>query len=175
VFFADHGLTSFNGHAFSLGPLLLDPVSRGSVHARTGDPLDAPTIQGNYLSDPAEVEILVSGLELTRDILAARALDDVRGEEILPGERVVGREGLARFVRERVELLYHPVGTCRIGREDEGVVDSRLRVHGVESLRVVDASVMPRIISGNTNAATMMIGARAVGLVLGQGAKGSES
>jgi choline dehydrogenase-like flavoprotein len=175
VFFADHGLTPFEGRAFSLGPLLLDPVSRGTVHARSSDPLELPMIRGNYLSDPAEVETLVTGLELTRDLLTARAFDDVRGEEILPGEGVIGRQDLARFVRERVELLYHPVGTCRMGREGQAVVDPLLRVHGVRSLRVADASVMPRIISGNTNAATLMIGARAVEMILGQGSKGSES
>jgi choline dehydrogenase len=175
VFFADHGLTPFDGRALSMGPLLLGPVSRGSVHTRSVDPLEAPRIQGNYLSDPTEVETLVTGLELTREIMSARAFDEVRGEEILPGSSVTSRHGLARFVRERVELLYHPVGTCRIGREGEGVVDPHLEVRGIGALRVADASVMPRIVSGNTNAATLMIGARAVEMILGQESKGSES
>jgi choline dehydrogenase-like flavoprotein len=112
---------------------------------------------------------------MAREILAASAFDDVRGEELLPGADVTSRDDLERFVRERVEMLYHPVGTCRIGRDGSGVVDSDLRVQGVEGLRVADASVMPRIVSGNTNATTMMIGARAVDKLLAQESKGSTS
>jgi choline dehydrogenase len=175
VYFVDHGLSPFQGHAFSLGALLLNPVSRGTVLAGSADPSRLPLVRGNYLSDPDEVAALVRGVEMAREILAASAFDDVRGEELLPGADVTSRDDLERFVRERVEMLYHPVGTCRIGRDGSGVVDSDLRVQGVEGLRVADASVMPRIVSGNTNATTMMIGARAVDKLLAQESKGSTS
>jgi choline dehydrogenase len=167
VYFEGHGLVPFDGHAFSLGPTLLTPHSEGTVAVVSPDPEVAPAITGNYLADRRDVEALVRGVRMAREIISMPAFDDVRGEEILPGADVSGADGLEAFVRDRFELLYHPVGTCRMGPEGAGVVDPDLRVHGVDRLRVADASVMPRIIGGNTNAATMMIAARAVEMLLG--------
>jgi choline dehydrogenase len=166
VYFEGHGLVPFSGHAFSLGPVLLTPGSEGSVLIANNDPRRPPRIVGNYLARGEEVEALIRGVSMAREIVSMPAFDDVRGEEILPGPQVRSHDQLEDFVRDRFELLYHPVGTCRIGSPEEGVVDPDLRVHGVTSLRVADASVMPRIIGGNTNATTMMIGARAVEKIL---------
>jgi choline dehydrogenase len=128
---------------------------------------DAPRIHANYLSDDGDLARLVEGVKLSRDLLASRAFDDVRGEEIFPGTRVRTDAELARAIREKAESIYHPVGTCRMGDDAQSVVDPALRVRGVEGLRVVDASVMPRLIGGNTNAPTIMIAERAADLLKG--------
>lgn len=167
VYFEGHGLVPFSGHAFSLGPVLLTPGSEGSVLVISNDPRQPPRIVGNYLARREDVEALVRGVTMAREIVSMPAFAEVRGGEILPGPQVRDHDALEEFVRDRFELLYHPVGTCRIGSPDEGVVDPDLRVHGVSSLRVADASVMPRIVGGNTNATTMMIAARAVEKILG--------
>jgi choline dehydrogenase len=104
---------------------------------------------------------------LSRDLLASRAFDDVRGEEIFPSTRVRTDAEIARAIREKAESIYHPVGTCRMGDDAQSVLDPALRVRGVEGLRVVDASVMPRLIGGNTNAPTIMIAERAADLLKG--------
>ena len=176
VYFEGHGLVPFSGHAFSLGPVLLTPRSEGSVQITSSDPRKPPRITGNYLDRREDIDALIRGIEMAREIVSMPAFDGVRGAEILPGSWIDDPASLEGFVRERFELLYHPVGTCRIGPPDAGVVDHDLRVHGVSSLRVADASVMPRIVAGNTNATTMMIGARAVEKILeGQPSKSSVS
>jgi choline dehydrogenase len=106
-------------------------------------------------------------VKVSRDLLAARAFDDVRGVEIFPGAAVRSDAELAQAIREKAESIYHPVGTCRMGSDDRSVVDPALRVRGVEGLRVIDASVMPRLIGGNTNAPTIMIAERAADLIKG--------
>ncbi len=164
--FEDHGMVAYDGHAFTFGPVLVNPVSRGWVRARTADPLVPPSIQTNCLTDPADLEALVNGIEIGREIARQSPLDDYRGIEVYPGSNVTTRDQIAAFLRERVELLYHPAGTCRMGSDDDAVVDPRLRVNGVDGLRVVDASVMPTVTSGNTNAPTMMIAARAAAMIL---------
>jgi choline dehydrogenase len=166
VCFADHGMSDFPGRAYTFGPVLVNPLSRGHVRARSADPTVSPAILTNVLSEPADLDALVSGLELAREIGAQAPFDPHRGAELAPGPGVRTREELTTYVRERVELLYHPVGTCRMGSDDEAVVDPRLRVQGVEDLRVVDASVMPTVVSGNTNAPTMMIAARGAEMIL---------
>lgn len=167
VYFADHGLSPFEGNAYTTGPLLLNPSSRGRVRIRTGDPFQKPEIIGNYLTEPEDVPPLIEGLELAREILNAHPFDVVRDTEMFPGPDVSTRTQLTDYLRNKVELLYHPVGTCRIGPEDDGVVDPELRVYGVDNLRVADASVMPKIVSGNTNAPTMMIATKAASLITG--------
>ena len=167
VYFEGHGLSPFDGHAYSLGPTLVNPTSEGTVMAHSSDPNVAPRIVGNYLDAPEDLSALMAGIELTREILAQQAFDDVRGEELIPGSEFTKPDDIAEVIRNRYELLYHPVGTCRMGGADEAVVDHDLRVHGVEDLRVMDASVMPRIVSANTNAATMMIAAVGVKKILG--------
>ncbi len=167
VYFDNHGMTPLDGHAYSLGPLLMHPHSEGEVLLGDTDPLSPPRIKGNYLADSEDLATLVRGLRIAREILSTFPFDDVRGEEILPGPEVTTTTGLEEFVREKYELLYHPIGTCRMGGPDDAVVSPDLEVYGVEGLRVADASVMPSTISGNTNAAAMMIGARAVEKIRG--------
>jgi choline dehydrogenase len=164
--FDDHGLEPYEGHAFTLGPVLVNPKSRGSVRAVSADPGTPPEIRVNCLSEQEDIDALISGVELAREIVGQPPLDVYRGKELKPGGAVVSRADVEEFVRQNVELLYHPVGTCRMGSDDRAVVDPSLRVNGVESLWVADASIMPTIPSGNTNAATLMISARAAELIL---------
>lgn len=163
----DHGRNRLPGHGYTLHACFLRPVSRGHIGLRSGSMSDAPRIHANYLSDDGDLARLVEGVKLSRDLLATRAFDDVRGEEIFPGTRVRTDADLARAIREKAESIYHPVGTCRMGDDAQSVVDPALRVRGVEGLRVVDASVMPRLIGGNTNAPTIMIAERAADLLKG--------
>jgi choline dehydrogenase len=166
VNFDGHGLTPYDGHAFTIGPVLVNPTSRGTVLARSSDPATAPAITTNCLSDPGEVAALARGIEIAREIVDRAPFDAYRGPELKPGPDIRGRVELGQYVKDNVELLYHPVGTCRMGSDDSAVIDPQLRVIGTEGLRVVDASVMPRIISGNTNAPTMMIAAKGADLIL---------
>jgi choline dehydrogenase len=126
---------------------------------------DAPRIHANYLSAEGDLERLIEGVKVSRDLLASRAFDDVRGEEIFPGAQVQSDAQIAQAIREKAESIYHPVGTCRMGDDERSVVDPALRVRGVRGLRVIDASVMPRLIGGNTNAPTIMIAERAADLL----------
>ncbi|MGD2043856.1 MAG: GMC family oxidoreductase N-terminal domain-containing protein [Acidimicrobiia bacterium] len=163
--FDDHGMAPYDGHAFTFGPVLVNPRSRGWVRARSADPLRPPAIQTNCLTDPDDVSALVNGMYLGREIAAQPPLDEYRGVEVYPGSDVTSHKEMVDFVKSRVELFYHPAGTCRMGSDDDAVVDSRLRVNGVERLRVVDASIMPTVVSGNTNAPTMMIAARGAAMI----------
>jgi choline dehydrogenase len=163
----DHGRNRLPDHGYTLHACFLRPASRGHIGLRSGSMGDAPRIHANYLSDDGDLARLVEGVKLSRDLLASRAFDDVRGEEIFPGTRVRTDAELARAIREKAESIYHPVGTCRMGDDAQSVVDPALRVRGVEGLRVVDASVMPRLIGGNTNAPTIMIAERAADLLKG--------
>lgn len=165
VNFDEHGLQPYEGHAFTLGPVLVNPRSRGSVHARSANPAETPEIRINALTEQADVDALVRGVGIARDITSRRPFDDYRGPEIKPGRDVRTATEVEAFVRENVELLYHPVGTCRMGSDDMAVVGPDLKVNGVESLWVADASVMPTVTSGNTNAPTMMIASRAAELI----------
>lgn len=161
VNFENHGLETGKQAAITTGPLLLNPASRGHVVIRSDDPRVAPRITGNHLTEPEDIPPLLTGIELAREILNNHRFDPVRGEELHPGKAIISRPDLVDYLRRKVELLYHPVGTCRIGGPEDGVVDPELRVYGVDRLRVADASVMPTIVSGNTNAATVMIATRA--------------
>ena len=160
---------SVAGHAFQVHLDLMRPHSRGSVMARAADPRVPPAIRFNYMADPRDRADMRAGIRLTREILAQKAFDPFRGAEIFPGADVASDAALDAWVRRAVETCYHPVGTCRMGPEADAmaVVDDRLRVHGLEGLRVVDASIMPAIVSGNTNAPTIMIAEKASDLILG--------
>jgi choline dehydrogenase len=127
---------------------------------RGTDPSNAPRIYGNFLSQPSEVKALVHGLKLAREIAHQRAFDPYRGPEFMPGEGTSTDAQLEAFIRARGEMLYHPCGTCKMGDDDHAVVDAELRVRGVTGLRVADASVMPTVPRGNTNAPTIMIAER---------------
>lgn len=165
LYFADHGFTRYDGNAFSIGPTLVDVASRGEVQLKSSNPTDKVHIAGNYLSENADVETLVYGVKLGRKIASANSFSSYRGSELLPGPSVVTDDEITRYVKEIVELIYHPVGTCAMGG-DEAVVDTELQVRGVKNLRVVDASVMPKIVRGNPNAAVIAIAEKAADLVL---------
>ena len=143
----------------------LRPSSRGFVRIKSADPSQHPEIRLNYLSTEDDRKVAVDGMRLTRRIMAAKALAKYRPEEYRPGTSITSDEDLARAAGELGTTIFHPVGTCKMGRDAMAVVDDELRVHGVSRLRVVDASIMPRITSGNTNAPTYAIaekGARAI-------------
>lgn len=133
------------------------PLSTGSITLASADPLAAPLIDPNYLAEPEDLRVLREGLRQAREIVSQSAFAPMRGEEYAPGAGVVSDAGVDAYIRETANSLYHPVGTCKMGNDPLSVVDSDLRVHGIAGLRVVDASVMPDLISGNTNVPTMMI------------------
>ena len=168
AYFVDHGFADYDGHAITLGPVLITPRSRGRVRLRSADPAAKPRILTNALSEPEDVASLVAGVKLAREIAGSEPLASACGRELFPGDAVRGDDDLEAYVRHAAELLYHPVGTCRMGMGEEAVVDPELRVRGIEGLRVADASVMPVIPGGNTNAPTIMIGERASDLVRGR-------
>ncbi len=168
AYFADNGFEEFDGHAFTMGPVLVAPRARGELTLRSADPTAKPRLVGNHLADPADLAAMVAGIELARELAATEPLASATAREIYPGPAVSGREAIEADCRRRCELLYHPVGTCRMGSDDEAVVDPELRVRGVEALRVVDASVMPTITRGNTNAPTIMIAEKGSDLILGR-------
>jgi choline dehydrogenase len=168
AYFVDNGFAEFDGHAMTLGPVLVSPKSRGSVRLRSADPGAKPRILTRSLSEPEDLAALVAGLRLAREIAAAAPLAPSVKRELLPGADVRDDEDLAADVRRRVDLLYHPVGTCRMGAGEDAVLGPDLRVRGVAGLRVVDASVMPLIPGGNTNAPTIMVAERGADLIRGR-------
>jgi choline dehydrogenase len=144
----------------------LRPTSRGHVRLKGRDPYAAPEIRLNYLSTPEDQAIAAKSMRYTRRIMAARALAQYAPEEWRPGAACSTDEALVKSAGDLGTTIFHPVGTCRMGRDPHSVVDDRLRVHGVKGLRVIDASIMPRITSGNTNAPTYMIAERGAEFIL---------
>jgi choline dehydrogenase-like flavoprotein len=165
AYFADNGFEEFDGHAFTFGPVLVSTKSRGNLRLRSSDPLDKPRILTNTLAEPEDVASLVEGVKLAREVTSKEPLAEATGREIYPGADVADDGDIEAYVRRSVQLLYHPVGTCKMGTGDDAVVDTQLRVRGVDGLRVIDASVMPQIPGGNTNAPTIMIAERAADLI----------
>jgi choline dehydrogenase-like flavoprotein len=156
-------------HGISVDPCFLHPKSRGRVHAKSPDAMQPPEFDGGYLSEQDDVDTLVRGLKLARRILRMPSMRKVIAEELYPGARDdIPDAELEQFVRQYAKTVYHPVGTCRMGGEADAwaVVDSELRVRGIRGLRVCDASVMPSIVSGNTNAPTIMIAERGAEFML---------
>jgi choline dehydrogenase len=166
-YFVDHGFQKHNGHAFTFGPTHIRPGSRGRICLRSHDPLDAPHIHANYLSDPKDMDALVQGVKLAHELANAPAFAKYRGRPLCSGSDAKDNTALRAYVTKMAETLYHPVGTCKMGNDADAVVDAQLRVHGLEGLRVVDASVMPVIVGGNTNAPTIMIAEKAADLIKG--------
>ena len=156
------------GHGFALSVVHLYPRSRGRVSLASPSPRAAPAVDPNLLGDPADLEPTLRGLELTRRIIAAPAFARYRAVEVQPGRTVQDEPSLTAYVRRSAYTVHHPCGSCRMGPDGNAVVDAALRVHGVEGLRVVDASVFPRIVGGNTNAAVVMVAERAADLILGR-------
>ena len=164
----EHGLVRLEGHSFTIGLTPLRPQSRGFITLRSPDPLESPVIQPRYLSSESDRQALVEGVNLCRKVAHAQAFAPFRGVEIYPGAEVQGDTAITDFIRAMAVTADHPVGTCKMGNDPLAVVDAELRVHGLEGLRVVDASIMPAIVSGNTNAPTIMIAEKAADLITGK-------
>ena len=161
-------LHPFSG--FSSIVRLLRPESRGTVMIKSADPFEPPAIRPNFLHRPRDGETLVKGCQLLRQIMATPPLADLVESEYAPGPDVASDADMLEFLRNSGATSFHPVSTCRMGSDDEAVVDPRLRVRGIEGLRVVDASIMPAIVSGNTNAPTIMIAEKASDMILADSA-----
>src|SRR5581483_10733544 len=155
-------------HSYQVHIDLMRPRSRGKVRIRSADPTMPPSILFNYLQHPQDRSDLRASVRLTREILAQPALAPFRGPELSPGEHVRSDAEIDAYIRQGVETCYHPVGTCRMGSSSDCVVDTQCRVRGIAGLRVVDASIMPSIVSGNTNAPTIMIAEKASDLIRGK-------
>ena len=160
----DHARKLHLGHGFSCHVCVLRPKSRGSVTLESSDPMAAPHIDPGFLSDPEDLDVLMKGVRKTRQIMAAEPLVRyIHKELFIEGEP--DDAALEQHIRNRADTIYHPVGTCKMGIDDMAVVDPQLRVHGLDGLRVVDASVMPRLVGGNTNAPTIMIAEKAADMI----------
>ncbi|MBL1179424.1 GMC family oxidoreductase [Pantanalinema sp. GBBB05] len=164
ILWAPPGSNRFGPGFFGVASLT-QPENIGEVRLRSSNPQDPPLIQMNYLQSEIDVQKLVEGIKVLRQIFEAHAFDEFRREELAPGPDVQSDEVLAAYVREACDTLSHPVGTCKMGTDPMAVVDPELRVHGIEGLRVVDASIMPTLTTGNTNAPTIMIGEKAADLI----------
>jgi choline dehydrogenase-like flavoprotein len=162
-------------NSYSIIPGIIRPQSRGTLTLASNDPADPPVLDPNYLSEEADLHCLRRGIEMARDIGMAAPLDAWRLREVAPGPEAATREALQRFMRQAVCTWYHPVGACKMGVDPEAVVDPELRVIGIEGLRVADASIMPNVVSANTNAASLMIGWRGAGLIAGAKGRGAAS
>jgi choline dehydrogenase len=166
AYYEDHGAETFDGHCTVIAPVLVSPQARGQVWLRSADPTAKPRIITNTLSEPDDVRSLLAGVRLAREIAAQAPLKDVVLRELKPGPAAVEDSDLEADLRRRLMLIYHPVGTARMSNtHPQAVVDSSLRVHGLQGLRVIDASVMPTITGGNTNAPTIMIAERGADLI----------
>ncbi|MGS2720366.1 GMC family oxidoreductase [Paraglaciecola aestuariivivens] len=158
----DHGRTTVFGFGFGLHVCALYPKSRGHIQLNSNRPDDPPVIDPNYLSHKEDIKVLLAGLKRARKLLAAASLSHYQSWEVSPGKSLQSDEQLINFIKAQAQSIYHPVGTCKMGKADEAtsVVDAELKVLGIKGLRVADASVMPTIVGGNTNAPTIMIAER---------------
>jgi choline dehydrogenase len=168
VYFWEHGFRKTGAPAMTIAASLQAPESRGQVRLRSASPQDHPRILNNFLSQDSEVDAMLRAFELIEELAGKQPLGGLLGERLNPGDTVRTRTERIDWLRATAEHTYHPSCTCRIGSQEDGVVDPELRVHGVEGLRVADTSVMPRITSGNTNAPTYMIAERCAALVMGE-------
>jgi choline dehydrogenase len=155
-----------DGPGFTLVPVTAQPQSVGSVSLRSKDPKDAPVIRAGYLESDADMQVLLRGIELGRELIHTHAFDGLRDVELLPGPNVTSEQALREYIRNGSITDWHPSCTCKMGRDTLAVVDPQLRVYGVQSLRVIDASVMPRIVSGNLQATVYMIGEKGAEMIL---------
>lgn len=144
---------------------LLQPQSRGSVRLAGNHPAQPPLIDPNYFSHPADMRDLLRGFRLMRNILSQPALAQLGGKELAASAAAQSEQEIEQFIRNHADSVYHPAGTCRMGPNAQDVVDEQLRVHGIAGLRVVDASIMPQLVSGNTNAVVIMIAEKAAEMI----------
>jgi choline dehydrogenase-like flavoprotein len=142
------------------------PKSRGRITLKTSDPFDPPRIKANYFDDETELDALVKGVKIARDILSQPAMEAFHGGEEVPGPNVTTDADIRRFIREKMETVYHSAGSCKMGNDSQAVVDSELKVHGVENLRVIDSSIMPTITGSNIHGPTVMIAEKGAYMVL---------
>ncbi|WP_170447123.1 GMC family oxidoreductase [Ruegeria arenilitoris] len=162
----DHARKLHLGYGFSCHICKLRPESRGTVSLHSADPFAAPAIDPAYLSDPRDLDTMIKGARMTREILEAPALAKYRHKEMFGTDTAQTDADWEGHIRARADTIYHPVGTCKMGTDEMAVVDPQLRVRGLQGLRVVDASVMPTLVSGNTNAPTVMIAEKAADMIL---------
>jgi choline dehydrogenase len=162
----DHARKPHLGHGISCHVDVLRPHSRGEVTLRSREPRDAPLIDPRFLSDERDLDLLVWGAQKMQRIVESPPFDGVRGKMLYP-TRADDPAGIAADIRKRADTQYHPVGTCKMGPDSDptAVVDAQLRVRGIDALRIADASIMPTLIGGNTNAPTIMIGEKAADLI----------
>jgi choline dehydrogenase len=163
-----NGVHTYKEHGYQAFMSLMRPTSRGHVRLRSKDPKDKPSILFNYLATEEDRRDVIDGLRLTREILGQEAFAPYRGRELSPGEQVQSDEEILAWARANGETEYHPTSTCKMGTEEDAVVDGALRVHGLDGLRVVDASIMPNVVTGNTNAATIMVAEKAADIIAGK-------
>lgn len=171
----NHGLEKPQGFGYSLHACALRPRSRGEIALASSDPREPPLIQPNYLGEREDMQVMVEGFEMAQEILEQEALTRYRKRRWAPAKKLKKRRAIESFIRAHAETIYHPVGTCKMGCDEMAVVDSELKVHGVDGLRVVDASIMPTLISGNTNAPVIAIAEKAADMLLGKTAAPPES
>ena len=167
VYWVNHGFTKCKDHAFGFAPTLLTPESRGEITLHSADPLKPPAIRANYFACESDLRTLIEGVRLSIQLAESKAFDSFRGARLHPAPGVSSDADLVEFIRSEAQSLYHPAGSCKMGRDNMAVVDPRLRVHGIDGLRVVDASIMPCLIAGNTNAPTIMIAEKAADMIRG--------
>jgi len=165
AYYLNHGFTRPEGHGFTIGPALIHPKSRGHIRLRSNDPFEAPSIQPRYLEDDADMQVLIDGVKIACELADTKAFSKYRGQAMCDFQN---DKEIADYIRNMVETVYHPVGTCKMGTDTMAVVDSHLLVHGMENLRVVDASIMPDIVGGNPNAAVIMIAEKAADMIRGK-------
>jgi choline dehydrogenase len=173
AYFLRHGFDNPKGYGFSVGATVLRPQSRGEITLRSSDPFAHPVIRANYFSEAGDLHTFVKGAEVVLDIVQSQPFDAYRGEEMWPMKNAHSAKAmrnnpklLAEHICNIAETIYHPVGTCKMGQDELAVVDAQLHVHGIKGLRVVDASIMPTITSGNTNAPTIAIAEKAAEMIL---------
>ena len=164
----DHANTAPEKDGFMVHACQLRPESRGSIGLRSADPFDAPMIDPNYLATQEDRRVMRESMKIMRDVIGQNALKPYRGPEMSPGEAVKTDEDIDTFIRKNGETIYHPVGSVRMGADERAPLDEALRVRGIDGLRVVDASVMPTLVGGNTNAPTIMIAEKAADMILGK-------
>lgn len=161
----DHGRKTVFGHGYSCHVCLLHPKSRGTLELASPDPMAPPLIDPNFLGEPSDLDRMVTGVKKMREILRQPALAGLGAREFAASAAARTDAEIAQWVRQYADTIYHPVGTCRMGQGPLDVVDAQLRVHGVQGLRVVDASMMPSVVGGNTNAPVMMVAEKAVDMI----------
>ena len=165
TYYMNHGFSNPEGHGFAIGIALMHPESSGRIRLRSAAATEPPAIEPNYLASEADLEVIVEGVKIARHLVETNALRPYKGAERWPGPEAKNDEGVRQFLRGTLETIYHPIGTCKMGADPLAVVDARLRVRGLEGLRVVDASVIPSHITGHPNAAVIMIAEKAADMI----------